>query len=627
MMKLVALKSCVLISSLFAALLLLTFEPSRCAACTETEQRALLTFKHSLHDPSNKLSSWGDGKVNCCRWKGVLCSSISSSSLTGHVEGLQLQSGLNGTVSSSLLDLKHLRYLDLSRNNFHQPIPSFIGSLASLEYLNLSHAEFYGKIPYSIGNLSKLHTLSLEETRSTPSLLQADSLEWLWGLSKLEHLNLNGVNLSQAHDWEQVIFKLPSLVHLRLSSCILSDSAPLSNDVNISRSNLDTLDLSSNSFVSEWIFRLANLNFLDLSVNSFEGPIPTNANFTRLQHVNLSENYFNSTIPDWLYSCENLEFVNLGSNNLQGNISTAIENLTSLTTLVLSHNELSGEIPREIGSLCKMQRLDLSYNKLGGNISDSSFENVSSCFLGSLEFLDLSMNQLSGHLTHMLGSFKRLGALMLGRNSLSGVIPSNIGNLSSLQSLDMSYNRLSGNLPESVGQLFNLKGLLLHFNMLEGVVTEAHFARLSKLTVLSASGNHLTLNISNPDWIPPFKLETLLLGLWSLGSDSRIFSWLGTQQSSILELDLSSTGISSDVPSWLWSVKYLNLSYNQLHGQIPVISDPKIDDVNYGRFIYLSSNNFSGPLPRVGNKVSELDLSNNSFSGGISHFVTPQLSI
>ncbi|KAH6763518.1 hypothetical protein C2S52_020951 [Perilla frutescens var. hirtella] len=35
----------------------------------------------------------------------------------------------------------------------------------------------------------------------------------------------------------------------------------------------------------------------------------------------------------------------------------------------------------------------------------------------------------------------------------------------------------------------------------------------------------------------------------------------------------------------------------------------------------MSSNRFSGLLPRVGDTVRELDLSNNSFSGGMSHFL------
>ncbi|KAI3461140.1 hypothetical protein Pfo_017803 [Paulownia fortunei] len=588
------------VASFFLLILsLASFKLSYCIGsnsifCPEIEKQALLSFKQSLKDPSNLLSSW-NGEVNCCKWRGVVCNN-----LTGHVHELHLQRnhrfpGLRGKINPSLLKLKHLRYLDLSQNNFEETIPSFIGSFKSLEYLNISNAGFYGTIPHNIGNLSNLHTLSLEDSSEN---LDDDNLEWFLGLSKLEHLNMNYVNLSKAANWVQVINTLPSLVELHFQNCSLTFRAPL-NDVNIT--SLAILDLSGNNFQSfailRWVFQLSNLISLDLSGNYFEGPIPNTSNTTRLQYINLSGNYFNSTIPDWLYFCKDLKSVFLSQNLLQNAISNAIENLTSLNTLDLSENELSGKIPREIANLCKIQRLDLSFNKLQGEISDS-FGNMSDCFLGALESLNLKSSNL-----------------YLAGNSLSGAIPNNLGKLSSLKYLTLDRNKLTGNLPESLGQLFNLRILYMGGNMLEGIVTESHFANLTKLKIFSASGNHLTLKVS-PNWIPPFKLERLLLGSWKVGSGSWIPSWLKTQKN-IMELDLSSTGISGNVPSWFWDIPFLNLSHNYLHGKIPDISGSEQGD----RLLYLSSNQFSGPLPRVANTVTELDLSNNSLSGGISHFL------
>ncbi|KAL8467049.1 hypothetical protein ACS0TY_035943 [Phlomoides rotata] len=173
--------------------------------CLEIEKEALISFKQSLKDPGNVLSSWNSS--NCCNWKGVVCSNV-----TGNVHQLLLQGGawssnLQGKINPSLLQLKHIKYLDLSRNNFEEAIPSFIGSLTSLEYLNLSRAGFYGKIPPTIGNLSRLHTLSLGGYYSqSERMLDADSVEWLRGLSQLEHLNMNIVNLTKAAaHWTQVI--------------------------------------------------------------------------------------------------------------------------------------------------------------------------------------------------------------------------------------------------------------------------------------------------------------------------------------------------------------------------------------------------------------------------------------
>ncbi|KAK6138288.1 hypothetical protein DH2020_027979 [Rehmannia glutinosa] len=566
-------------------------------SCLEIEKQALLSFKKSLEDPANLLSSW-KAKVNCCKWKGVICSN-----LTGHVLGLHLNGHgfLQGKINPSLINLKYLRYLDLSQNDFAETIPSFIGSFKSLEYLDLSHSGFYGIIPHNLGNLSNLRTLILEDTERCV----VDSLEWLTGLSKLEHLNMNGVNLSKAANWEQVINKLPCLVQLHFKSCHLNYTSPLDY---VNFTSLAILDLSENDFESfaipGWIFRLEKLTFLDLNENSFEGPIPAISNTTKLQLIDLSRNNINSTIPDWFYVCQDLDYISLSLNyQIHGSISKSIANLTSLKTLDLSTNDLSGKIPREISNLCKLQTLDLSENKFVGEISDS-FGNM------NLEFPKFEENQLSGHLTNQFGEFKSLLSLELSRNSLSGVIPDNIGNLSSLEYLFLGNNQLIGNIPESVGQLFNISRLVIEDNKLEGVVTENHFANLSKLTDLSASRNHLTLKVSQ-NWNPPFKLQSLQLESWNLGSGTQIPSWLETQN--VGELDLSSTGISGNVPSWLWEISFLGLSHNQLRGKIPDISSPNV--------LYLRSNQFSGSLPRVEDTVTELDLSNNRFSRGISHFL------
>ncbi|XP_035542845.1 receptor-like protein EIX2, partial [Juglans regia] len=81
-------------------------------------------------------------------------------------------------------------------------------------------------------------------------------------------------------------------------------------------------------------------------------------------------------------------------------------------------------------------------------------------------------------------------------------------------------------------------------------------------------------------------------------------------------LDISDAGISGIIPAWFWNfpprLTYLNMSNNQLHGNLPDLSSSKL-----GEFfmIDLSANRFDGSIPLFAPNVISLDLSNNRFSG------------
>ncbi|KAM4092248.1 hypothetical protein ACB094_06G024300 [Castanea mollissima] len=569
--------------------------------------------------------------MDCCHWVRVICHNR-----TGHVLQLHLRSfpplddelttdedqweaqyeayersRFGGTINHSLLDLKHLIYLDLSFNDFnYTPIPKFLVSMGSLRYLNLSHVGFVGLIPHQLGNLSNLHYLDLGLNNyyynNNFNNLYVKNLQWLSSLPSLQHLDLSSANLSKASDWLQEINKLPSLSELRLSVCELSGFTPLIPS--ISFSSLTTLHLSSNHFESTsipfWVFGLRNLVSLDLSWNQFHGT-----------SIYLSANAFNSSIPNWLYSFSHLEFLNLHENILQGTIPSAIRNLTSAISIDLAYNELEGKVPRSLGNLCNLRDIRLSSNKWSQEISEI-FESLSGCVSNGLEILDLSNAQLFGQLTDELGQFKNLVILSLGSNSISGAIPWSIGNLSSLRYLDLAGNQIIGTL-QSFGQLSKLKYLNIQSNMLEGVVLEVHFANLMRLKTLVASQNQLTLEVSD-SWTPPFQLNHLELGSWNLGPKFPL--WLCSQKR-LWTLGISNTGISNAVPPSFWNLtsqfEYLNISHNQIYGEIPhipmILSSPSIVD--------MSSNHFKGLLPCISSNVTFLDLSNYLLSGSISYFL------
>nr|KJB45925.1 hypothetical protein B456_007G338400 [Gossypium raimondii] len=581
--------------------------------CIQSEREDLLKFKNDLADPSNRLSSWVEGG-DCCKWIGVVCHNS-----TGHVNQLHLAapplspSALGGKINPSLLELKHLNSLDLSYNSFSSiHIPKFFSLLESLTYLNLSYAQFQGTIPHNLGNLSKLQYLDLRGNHHEQKILQ-----WVSGLSSLQHLDLSGADLSKATDWVQVTLKLPSLLELHLSGCGL-DNDPSSINVNSSKS-LVVLDLFGNRFssVPKWIFSLHGLVSIDLSRNSLEGPIPDYfGNISFLEVLDLSGNHLNSSIPNSLYSLNRLQFLSLWGNQLQGTISSAIGNLSSVTHLDLSLNYmLEGRLPTSLEYLCKLKEMDLSFNKIEGGISEI-LQSLSRCCLDSLESLDMTNNQLSGHLTDQLGQFKNLSYLSLAQNKISGPIPSSIGDLSSLKFFDISENQLNGRIPLSIGELSSLKLFDVSENQLNGVVLETYFSNLTRLTTLTA-------------WIPPFQRESIELGNWHLGPK---FPWWLKFQKKLSSLDISCAGISDVMPTWFLNLPTqftnLNLSFNQLTGEFSFL--------NVTNFIDLSSNRFTGPLPRVPSKLTStlqnsrdlimIDLSENHFSGCVPAWIGDKLS-
>ncbi|KHG11139.1 brassinosteroid insensitive 1 -like protein [Gossypium arboreum] len=146
------------------------------------------------------------------------------------------------------------------------------------------------------------------------------------------------------------------------------------------------------------------------------------------------------------------------------------------------------------------------------------------------------------------------------------------------------------------------------------VSTETHIGNLPKLKVFQASKNSFVLRVS-PDWIPPFELELLGLRSWNVGSMFPL--WLHSQKH-LRDLDISGSRITDSIPDWLWNFsspfQYLNLSHNQIHGQIPGIPwAMSVDSV-----VDLSFNLLSGPLPQISPNVFFLDMSNNNLSGSLS---------
>ncbi|XP_022741404.1 LRR receptor-like serine/threonine-protein kinase FLS2 [Durio zibethinus] len=552
---------------------------SQNVSCIPMERKALLNFKEGLTDPSGRLSSWKG--EDCCSWAGVRCSDK-----LGHVTKLKLPNlyssnpdvsdatayALGGEIHPSLIDLKYLRYLDLSMNNFGGvSIPNFFGSLKTLRYLNLSGASFGGSLPSFLGNLTSLRYLDLNSCFTDSN---KNDLHWLTTLSTLKHLNLGSVDLSMTSTyWLEAVNMLPSLEELHLPVCGLS-ILPLS---------LPLVNLSS-------------LSVLDLSNNGF-----------------------NSSIPTWLFNISGLQYLDLNSNNLKGEIPDGFAGMNFLQNLDLSENSfMEGRLSRRnLGNLCNLQVLDLSFNKIGGDIGEFT-SGLSQCNNCSLESLQLDYNELGGFLPDSLGHLRNLKNLLLVHNYFVGSIPESIGNLSSLEFFDLSDNGMKGTIPTTIGQLSSLVSLDIKDNQWEGVLTEAHFSNLTSLKELSIVQNSWNITLmfnASSNWVPPFKLRYINLKACLVGPEFP--AWL-RNQNELEYVGLLKAGISGSIPEWFWKLDLvldvLDFSYNQLTGRVP--SSIKFRPQG---FVFLNHNNFIGPLLVLSSNLSSLHLDNNMFSGPIPH--------
>ncbi|KAF7149013.1 hypothetical protein RHSIM_Rhsim03G0157500 [Rhododendron simsii] len=309
-------------------------------------------------------------------------------------------------------------------------------------------------------------------------------------------------------------------------------------------------------------------------------------NFTLLEILDLSSNNLGSSVLGWILSLNHLVSLDLSECGFYGPVPSGLQNMTSLRVLDWSRNPSNSTIPNWLYSLSHLQSLSLHENLLHGAVS-TAIENLTS-----------------------------LISLDVRSNSLSGSIPVSIGRLSSLITLDLSSNKLNGTLSRSLGKLAKLEGLFLCYNLLEGVVSDIHFANLTRLRYLYAGWNNLNLKPSE-NWVPPFQLEYMYLDSWQLGPHFPL--WLPSQRT-LSYLSIVNTRISDSIPTWFWptfpKLEYANLSRNQIRGEIS-----SLRNVCRLLVIDLSFNHFNGLLPLVPSNLTWLDLSNNSFSRSINHLL------
>ncbi|CAI9112892.1 OLC1v1013396C1 [Oldenlandia corymbosa var. corymbosa] len=287
-----------------------------------------------------------------------------------------------------------------------------------------------------------------------------------------------------------------------------------------------------------------------------------------------SDNCVGGQIDPSILKLEHLRYLDLSLNCFSGiTIPTFLGSMKNLRYLNLKDAGFSGEIPPQLGNLSALQ-----YLYIGEASSEMVDNSLSSKTLGwitrltSLNSLDLSTTNLSECLDwlDMVNLLPSLSYLNLSNCELVDPVHSPLfrSNLTSLVSLDIGTNTLeSASIPRLFDLSSNLEVLRLESNQFQGPI----FFKLEKFTSLSF------LDYSGNSFNSSDKLNSLCN---------------------------------------LTSLMYVDLSYNQLEGSLPVC----LGNLTSLRVFNLGNNNFSGTIPSQLGHLKELTylcLSSNTINSSI----------
>ncbi|RDX63794.1 LRR receptor-like serine/threonine-protein kinase GSO1, partial [Mucuna pruriens] len=569
--------------------------------CNGKDRSALLLFKDSVRDHSNRLSSWSN-EEDCCAWKGIRCDNV-----TGRVIRLDLnQQYLEGEINLSLLQIEFLTYLDLSLNGFtglSLPPSNAYANLSSLEYLDLSFNED----------------------------LHLDNLKWLSQLTSLKCLNLSEINLQNETNWLQTMAMHPSLLELRLASCSLVNISPYVKFVNFT--SLVTLDLSGNYFVSElpyWLFNISSdISHIDLSFNNLQGQIPKSLlNLRNLKTLRLVNNELTGPIPDWLGEHEHLQCLGLSENLFNGSFPSNLGNLSSLTELGVSSNFLSGNLSNTIGHLYNLRSLFIG-GSLSGVLSKKHFSklsNLKSLILNSAFAFDIDPNWIPPF---------QLDEVSLRNTNLGPTFPEWLYTQRTLEGLDVSYSGISSiNADKFWRFVSKIRAINLSFNAIS--------ADLSNVTLNSEDAILSCNNFTGG--LPLISTNVFFLNLANnslSGSISPFLCHKLGKGNTLGYLDVSYNFLTGVIPD-CWEnwrgLTFLFIDNNKLSGEIPpsigLLNEIIVMDLHKNNlsgkflldlsnlkslvFINLGENNFSGVVPmKMPESMQVMILRSNQFTGKI----------
>ncbi|KAM3361989.1 putative LRR receptor-like serine/threonine-protein kinase [Capsicum galapagoense] len=372
------------------------------------------------------------------------------------------------------------------------------------------------------------------------------------------------------------------------------------------RNSLTTSQCDQKSIFCKCNTTSCHVTKIDLSNCDLIGTIPREVgNLAHLTDLLLNGNKLHGSIPTSLVNLQSLSHLDVSANSLSGNLPPF--QMKSLQYMYLSDNKLDGPVPKSFLNLTSLLELDLSDNSLGGNLPPFQMK--------SLQYIDLGSNCFRGQIPHEYGALQSVIGLYVDNNLLTGSIPQELGELSNLVTLEVNDNKLSGHISHQLGKLIQLQYLDLRTNYFDGELPLS-FMRLTNLTQFLAQGNSLSGKIPKliANWTELKKLYMLgnnfegplpkeissmerleSLKFCNVVTRGRAYDFPDLSHMTLLrELTLRNCSLRGPIPNYIWelqSLQYLDLSFNELSGEVPKSISTSLT------YIFLRVNKLNGSLP------------------------------
>ena len=346
---------------------------------------------------------------------------------------------------------------------------------------------------------------------------------------------------------------------------------------------LQSLSLGSNGikYIGNDSLCLNSLTSLDLwgnQINQFSLNFE-NCNNSKLTTLSLRYNFLTNITNSYLKWLASIQTLDLSWNTINYIASDAFSNLTNLNTLYLTNNQLTNLTDLNLEYITSLQTLDLSSNHLVYN-NCAVFEK-----LNSLKVLYLANNQIDQQ-SFAMCRFTKLSYLSLSQNNFTNLTNLNFEYGKTLQYIDLSYNQIKYITCNTFGNLTSLTTLYLNYNRLTNL-TNLNLQCISTIQTFYIQNNNLTYVDCDA-----FRNLTRLTSLYLDYNQIDQISFNECQFSQLRTLSMTSnqfTSLSNSNFKFIQTLQVLDLIYNQIN----FISNYTFDNLTSLSILYLSNNKIS----------------------------------